>query len=88
MAPYATFEKTAFFPAFFSKVTFLLLLAVLMAFFCIITMSPVAGVMAKLDPVTQKLLCLGQKVDRSVEQLKKKIDGVIMSAYNFFLPYH
>ena len=51
-------------------------------------MGPVAGVVAKLYPVTQKLLCLGQKVDRSVEQLKKKIDGGIMSAYNFFLPYH
>ena len=51
-------------------------------------MGPVAGVMAKLDPVVKKLLCLGQKVDRSVEQLKKKIDGVFMSAYYFFLPYH
>ena len=40
-------------------------------------MGPVAGVMAKLYPVVKKLLCLGQKVDRSVEQLKKKIDGVI-----------
>ena len=59
-----------------------------MAFLGIITVSPVAGVMAKFYPVVKKLLCLGQKVDRSVEQLKKKIDGVIMSAYNFFLPYH
>ena len=66
MTPYATLEESTFFPAFFCKVTFLPLLAILVTRCDIISLSLVTGVMTEINPVVKELFSVGQKVYRSV----------------------
>ena len=70
IAPYAAFVEATLSPALFGKVTGLPLLAVLVTFLSIISMSPMTSVMTKLDPVIKKLLCITNEAIGSLNHLQ------------------
>ena len=67
--PDATFKEATLSFTVLCKDTFSPLLAVLVTLFCIISMSSVASVMAKLHPVSKKLSCIVQKINGSSQHL-------------------